>query len=137
MCNDCTKAHNNFWKNYIVEKKQKVEIKQTGDYLIIQLLRMDFNEDTYEPEKLKNKINFEENFKVETNKGVKKEENFKLVGIICHEGEPGGGHYFSYNKIGNKWYLFNDRSVSEVSGNNILNVDDIQSNNYILFYKKQ
>ena len=133
MCNECKKSFKDFWKNHIVEKKEVIKIKSTGNYFIIQNKR--FENDL---KKLENDINFEENLTLEQNKhGVEKNETFDLVGIICHSGTTDHGHYFSYNKIGNKWYEFDDDKVHEVPDNKILDVNNIKKLNYILFYKKQ
>lgn len=40
---------------------------------------------------------------------------YKLNGFTVHNGILGGGHYFSYTKIGKQWYLFNDGNAKEVS----------------------
>jgi ubiquitin C-terminal hydrolase len=55
-------------------------------------------------------------------------ENYELFGIINHEGNIFGGHYFSYIKK-NKWFVFNDTNVSEFQ-------DIIGDKNYCLFYRK-
>lgn len=41
--------------------------------------------------------------------------NNKLQGAIIHYGSLDGGHYVYVGKQNNKWYLFNDSSVSEIS----------------------
>ena len=55
-------------------------------------------------------------------------ESYELFGIINHEGNIFGGHYFSYIKK-NKWFVFNDTNVSEIQ-------DIIGDKNYCLFYRK-
>jgi ubiquitin C-terminal hydrolase len=55
-------------------------------------------------------------------------ESYELFGIINHEGNIFGGHYFSYIKK-NKWVVFNDTNVSEIQ-------DIIGDKNYCLFYRK-
>jgi ubiquitin C-terminal hydrolase len=54
--------------------------------------------------------------------------NYELFGIINHEGNIFGGHYYSYIKK-NKWFAFNDTTISEVQ-------DIISDKNYCLFYRK-
>lgn len=56
------------------------------------------------------------------------EYSYELFGIINHEGNIFGGHYFSYIKK-NKWFVFNDTNVSEIQ-------DIIGDKNYCLFYRK-
>jgi len=67
--------------------------------------------------------------------GYKKESyKYDLYGVCCHSGGVLGGHYTSYVKnANNKWYNFNDTSVSEVGV-----VDSIISPKaYCLFYRKK
>ena len=40
---------------------------------------------------------------------------YKLKGGVLHSGSLGGGHYVYFGMKNNKWYLFNDSSVSEIS----------------------
>ena len=127
---------------YTYKKGRQVLLKKIGNYFIMYSNRAvtDFN--TLKEKRLNKNIVFETSFKLEPGRhGVKKEENLDLVGIICHNGDPYFGHYFSYNKIDDKWYLFDDDKVSEVPNNNIKTVTygtkKIQELNFILFYKKQ
>jgi ubiquitin C-terminal hydrolase len=42
------------------------------------------------------------------------EDEYEIVSCICHMGEsPAAGHYISYLKMGDRWYLYNDGSVVE------------------------
>ncbi len=45
-----------------------------------------------------------------------KESTYELIGVICHHGTAGGGHYTSYalNHLDNLWYEFDDSSVTQV-----------------------
>ena len=53
---------------------------------------------------------------------------YELFGIINHEGNVFGGHYYSYIKK-NKWFVFDDNTISQVQ-------DIISDKNYCLFYRK-
>jgi ubiquitin carboxyl-terminal hydrolase 8 len=67
--------------------------------------------------------------------GYKKEKyKYELYGVCNHSGGLMGGHYTAYIKnANNKWYHFNDTSVSEVGL-----VDSIISPKaYVLFYRKK
>ena len=110
-------------------KNKTIELKSVNNYLIIHLARFKDTEN-----KIDDEIEFEEKLNLNLNG---KNENFDLVGIICHTGNPYSGHYYSFNKIGDKWYQFNDSIVYPVTENDILKVADIKSKNYLLFYKKQ
>ena len=59
------------------------------------------------------------------------ENNYKLFCTINHYGDINFGHYYSYIKIGNKWYQFNDSYVNEISQ---LNTNS--SSVCVLFYEK-
>jgi ubiquitin C-terminal hydrolase len=65
---------------------------------------------------------------VHFNEILKLGESYELFGIINHEGNVFGGHYYSYIKK-NKWVVFNDTNVSEIQ-------DIIGDKNYCLFYRK-
>ena len=54
---------------------------------------------------------------------------YELFGIINHQGNVMGGHYYSYIKKNNQWFMFNDMTVTNIS--NI-----ISSDNYCFFYRK-
>ncbi len=56
---------------------------------------------------------------------------YKLKGGILHSGSLGGGHYIYFGNKNNKWYLFNDSSVSEIH-----NIETYKNRAYILHYKK-
>jgi hypothetical protein len=46
---------------------------------------------------------------------VEKKVKLKLKAIVCHEGSyRTGGHYFTYKKEADGWYLHNDGSVSKI-----------------------
>jgi ubiquitin C-terminal hydrolase len=67
--------------------------------------------------------------------GYKKERYiYELYGVCNHSGNVLGGHYTSYVKnANNKWYHFNDTSVSEVG----INESIISTKAYCLFYRKK
>ena len=136
-CTHCREVHNEICKEKTSKcsKKQRknktIKLKTVNNYLIILLARFYYKNNA---EKIKDEVNFEEKLNFISDG---KTENLDLVGIICHSGSPNSGHYYSFNKIDNKWYEFNDSSVSKVPNNKILEVPDIKRLNYILFYKKQ
>mgnify|MGYP002074258927 CR=1 FL=1 len=39
---------------------------------------------------------------------------YNLYGVVNHSGTLNSGHYTSYVKVHNIWYLFNDHIVSQV-----------------------
>ena len=57
---------------------------------------------------------------------------YELYGVCNHSGGTLGGHYTAYVKNANeKWYEFNDTTVSEISEDRI-----ISPKAYVLFYRK-
>ena len=64
----------------------------------------------------------------------KKSYIYELYGVCNHSGGVLGGHYTSYVKNANqKWYHFNDTSVTEV----LLTENIISPKAYVLFYRKK
>ena len=61
---------------------------------------------------IKDNLNIEDYMKV---------KNYKLISIGCHNGiSINSGHYYTFVKKGNKWYLANDSEIQSVSMDNIL-----------------
>lgn len=60
---------------------------------------------------------------------------YDLYAVSNHYGSLHGGHYTAYgfNSLTNKWYDFNDSSVSSVSNPN----DIVSQGAYLLFYRKR
>ena len=58
----------------------------------------------------------------------------KLQGAIIHYGSMNGGHYVYVGKYNNKWYLFDDSSVSEIPSQEKLKV--LLTHAYCLYYIK-
>ena len=60
--------------------------------------------------------------------------NLELQGGVIHYGNLNGGHYVYIGKNNNKWYMFNDSSVSEIGTNE---VENQLSKAYWLYYAKK
>mgnify|MGYP001446571399 CR=1 FL=1 len=59
--------------------------------------------------------------------------NYHLKGIVFHSGSLYGGHYIYAGKVNDKWYLFNDATVSELSNRELINLINY---GYIYYYTK-
>jgi ubiquitin C-terminal hydrolase len=84
--------------------------------------------DTGEFYKLSAKINFKDIMQVG-------ETKFKLHGIVIHKGTLDGGHYYSYNLVGNQWYIMNDNAVYKVKPEDVFS-DDNRKNAILFFYTR-
>jgi len=60
--------------------------------------------------------------------------NYQLHGAIIHSGNLNGGHYVCLGQEDNKWYLFDDSHVTEITNKTVL--DDYLSKAYVLYYKQ-
>jgi ubiquitin C-terminal hydrolase len=101
------------------EKKQlikKTEFAYYPNILVVHFKRW------IQMKKNKQIVHFEEILKIN--------ETYELFGIINHEGNIFGGHYFSYIKK-NNWFVFNDTNISQIQMQNI-----VSDKNYCLFYRK-
>ncbi|XP_053103903.1 ubiquitin carboxyl-terminal hydrolase 33 isoform X1 [Hemicordylus capensis] len=58
---------------------------------------------------------------------------YDLLSVICHHGTASNGHYIAYcrNNLNNRWYEFDDQSVTEVTESTVENAEA-----YVLFYRK-
>ena len=102
------------------EKKQllkKTEFAYYPNILVVHFKRW------IQMKKNKQIVHFDEVLKLNN-------ETYELFGIINHEGNIFGGHYFSYIKK-NNWFVFNDTNVSQIQVQNI-----VSDKNYCLFYRK-
>ena len=61
--------------------------------------------------------------------------DYHIKGAIIHSGSINGGHYIAIGKRNNKWYLFNDSSVSEIKSEEQLN--NYLSSSYFIMYEKK
>lgn len=115
---------------------RKIEIySQNGrspfKYLPIQLKRFSVQQSPrFKITKLKTEITYPAKLNLSFKNGSK--EIMDLYAVIVHKGEFGGGHYYAYVKVGGKWYLCNDSSITEVSQAKALSE---REGAYMLFYE--
>ena len=111
---------------------KKMEIYKTPHILIIHLKRFKNNR----------KLNILVDFPItnlDISKYVINKENditlkYDLFAIANHNGSLSGGHYYAYakNHFDNKWYCFNDSSVS------LINEDELVTKSaYVMFYRRK
>ncbi len=72
--------------------------------------------------KLQNPINIPEFLSI-------KGKTYMIKNISMHEGGATGGHYYSYTRMGDKWYKLNDSIVEECKeGSGILDQENVRRN---------
>lgn len=117
-CDNCNKKCNAI---------KKINIWKLPEILTLTLKRFEYSNKSKKIDKLikiSDKIDMSKYLTGYNDKSV-----YQIYAICNHTGNVNGGHYFSYCKTENKWYNYNDSSVSEI--------DKVVSNNaYILFYRK-
>ena len=112
--------------------KKKIQFWNLPDILVITLKRFDNRQ-------RKNKVFIDfplENLNMSKYViGYDKESYvYDLYGVCNHSGGTRGGHYTAFIKnANNKWYLFNDTSVTEISDKN--KIKSTQA--YCFFYRKK
>lgn len=95
---------------------KKLDLWKTPDILVIHLKR--FSSSGFRRDKLETLVDFPtENLDItsrvlQTEEG--KQENYDLIGVDCHYGGLGGGHYTAYAKnfIDKQWYSYNGQPTS-------------------------
>ncbi|KAI1429243.1 hypothetical protein F5Y12DRAFT_727337 [Xylaria sp. FL1777] len=115
---------------------KKLDLWKTPDILVIHLKR--FSSSGFRRDKLETLVDFPtENLDItsrvlQSEEG--KQENYDLIGVDCHYGGLGGGHYTAYAKsfIDGQWYSYNDSSVSKTTADRI-----VDSSAYMLFYRRR
>lgn len=126
----------NAWFNEKTSKKENVK-KRITFWSFPSILVIDLKRFNARQMKLQNLITFPLD-NLDLSKYVigykKKSYVYELYGVCNHSGVVLGGHYTSYVKnANNKWYHFNDTSVSEVSITETI----ISPKAYVLFYRKK
>lgn len=115
--------------------------KQTGFWLLPEILIVHFKRFDYNGNKITKRIEFPINnlnlsrFKVTANPDTQEMEFYDLYAVISHTGSLNSGHYVANILLDsqNKWVCFNDDKVDYL--NNITEL--VNENAYILFYKKK
>ena len=118
----------------IYEATRNTILSETSNILIIQLIRYINNLNYITKNTLQ--INYNKIIKINNN-------DYELYAICYHSGTSVyNGHYWSYIKKNNKWYIYDDINgigeyIDNNNNNDILFDIDISKNGYLLFYKKK
>ena len=92
-----------------------VSIKSLPEVLMIHLKRFEYDFETGINKKILARYEYPATIDF-TSMTKTKTPHYKLYGVLVHEGERANcGHYYSFIKIKDKWYKFNDEVVTEAS----------------------
>ncbi|KAK6079971.1 ubiquitin carboxyl-terminal hydrolase [Seiridium cupressi] len=115
---------------------KKFDLWKTPDILVVHLKR--FSSSGWRREKLDVLVDFpiegldltKRVFEKETGKA----EIYDLIGVDCHWGGLGGGHYTAHAKnfVDGQWYSYNDSAVSRANTDKI-----VDTSAYLLFYRRR
>lgn len=101
---------------------RKAEVEEWSDDLIIVLKRFNFNGRRLR--KNNNKIVVPTNWR----------KGYSLKGFVYHSGSLNGGHYIYIGKYKERWYIYDDNSVNEITNEDHFN--KLKDNAYIYYFKK-
>jgi len=106
--------------------KKRMFIVHPPEYLILQIKRFQY---LPYPKKLSNTVRFGLNLTLED--CSTEPARYELISLAEHSGSMKSGHYISYAKRNNNWYLFDDSDCSEASLNEVL-----KAQAYLLVYQR-
>jgi len=112
--------------------KKKICLWNMPDVVIIQFNRFHYDHVKQRIDKLNQLITYD--LEMDFGKYMysnRKSRIYELTGVIHHYGVFGGGHYVSFNKVGNEWFQFNDSHISQVED---INKQIITESSYVLVY---
>ncbi|KAI1878204.1 uncharacterized protein JN550_000386 [Neoarthrinium moseri] len=115
---------------------KKFDLWKTPDVLVVHLKR--FSSSGWRRDKLEVLVDFPIEGLDLTERVLQKEDGktevYDLIGVDCHWGGLGGGHYTAHAKnfVDNQWYSYNDSSVSKANTDRI-----VDTSAYLLFYRRR
>lgn len=120
------------------------QLLNTPKYLIVQLKRFLFQQETMNFSKITMPVEYPlyldlDNYLIKNNinKKINNKTIYNLNTIINHLGSNfNGGHYTSFHKIQDKWFLADDEDIQEINNEDLFNQNN-KKNAYILIYEKQ
>ena len=121
-CEKCLKKNLYHSKKILFSKLPKILVFSIQRYNYLSFGKSNKSVEFYDEIDLKNFIDND----LEINNNTK----YKLFGISNHSGTLNFGHYYSYTKVNNCWFEFNDAFVSSK------NISYNSTNVYALFYEQ-
>lgn len=104
--------------------------------IIISLKRFAYDQRTHRMRKINNQVGYPMTLDITKYNPITPSDSkpalYTLVGTVNHSGTLDFGHYYSYIKSDDRWYLANDMHISQVDESHALN----NPSAYILFYER-
>jgi len=123
------------------DARKQLSIKRLPNVLCIQFKRFEHNKEIGTTSKIGLKVQFplQINMLPYTNRARCQDtrENFELarsctydlLSVVIHVGSLDTGHYISYSRVGNQWFMFDDHKVTLASESQVLGAEA-----FLLFY---
>lgn len=126
-CDKCkNKAHNTITRSILT----------LPNVLIISLKRFAYDQRTHRMRKVNNLVGYPMTLDISKYNPITpldaKPATYRLISTVNHSGTLDFGHYYSYIKSDDHWYLANDTRMSNVDESHVLN----NPSAYILFYER-
>lgn len=104
--------------------------------LIISLKRFAYDQRTHRMRKVNNQVDYPMTLDISKYNPITPSDarpaTYRLIGSVNHSGTLDFGHYYSYIKSDDYWYLANDTRMTQVDESHVLN----NPSAYILFYER-
>ena len=117
-----TRCGNLGCRTRIVDARLEVEL---GFFTILAVDRFQFGQNTA---KLLNKLQIQN--------GHQTLDLGELVSVVCHRGDVNQGHFVSYHKVGQQWFLNDDSRKCSPSNNPLEQTNAVSETVDMLFFKK-
>lgn len=118
-----------------LDTSKRVTIATAPKYLFISLKRFSYDTVSKTRKKLSNEITYGLDIKVPVGRDAFTDVTYDLMGVNIHSGSAHGGHYYSYAKVDDDWYVFND-SAKPTKITTAQALGQVQ-NGYIFLWKKR
>ena len=137
----------------LIDAERRHAVREAPDTLVFQLKRFDFDMNTFARIKLNSQFKFPLTLDISPILENPETCEYELQGIIMHSGSSEGGHYYSYIKDSDGWFLYNDSRVSQIEESTVmanatvtpkgniftqaLSFSNRNASGYLLFYRKK
>eukprot|EP00658_Telonema_sp_P-2_P001948 TRINITY_DN10725_c0_g1_i7.p1 TRINITY_DN10725_c0_g1~~TRINITY_DN10725_c0_g1_i7.p1 ORF type:complete len:372 (-),score=55.77 TRINITY_DN10725_c0_g1_i7:91-1206(-) len=118
-------------------KKPRDAVQHTTIQVWPQSLVLHLARFTNKGKKITTGVDYDKTLKIEAKWGGEASSrglpNYDLTGVVIHTGSMDFGHYYAYVKVGSKWYLCDDNTISESSSGAAIKE---HRGAYMLFYSR-